>query len=130
VIAVALATSGLAGEARARKPRFEVRTARPVSLTPMYAQFVAELVGGDDLEEYYCLGLLWEWGDGTRSYRESDCDPFEPGIEVDRLFSARHAYVRPGLYRMRVSLVRAGREVAGASTWVEIVGHVARSSWD
>ncbi len=75
---------------------------------------VAELVGGEDLEDYYCVGLEWDWGDGTRSYRESDCDPFEAGMEIDRFFSARHVYAVPGEYRVRVSLVRAERRVARA----------------
>ncbi len=129
VVAVALATSGVAGEARARKPRLELRTNFGASLAPVRIMAVAELVGGDNLEEFYCVGLLWEWGDGTRSYRESDCDPFEAGMDVARFFSARHAYYRPGSYDVRVSLVRADREVAVARTSVQILGRVASSSW-
>ena len=129
VIAVALATSGFAGEARARKPRLELRTNFGASLAPVHVMAVAELVGGEDLEEFYCVGLRWDWGDGTRSYRESDCDPFEPGMDVARFFSARHAYYRPGQYSVRVSLVRADREVAVARATVRILGRVASSAW-
>jgi hypothetical protein len=129
VIALALATSGFAGEARARKPRLKLRTNFVASLAPVRVMAVAELVGGENLEEFYCVGLRWDWGDGTRSYRESDCDPFEAGMNVARFFSARHAYYRPGTYRVRVSLVRADREVAVARTQVRILGRVASSSW-
>ena len=129
VIAVALATSGFAGEARARKPRLKVRTNHVASLAPARVMAVAELVGGEDLEDFYCVGLRWKWGDGTHSYRESDCDPFEEGMEVDRLFSARHAYRQPGSSSVRVSLVRADREVAVAATSVQILGIVARRTW-
>jgi hypothetical protein len=129
VIAVALATSGFAGEAQARKPRLELRTNFGMSLAPVRVMAVAELVGGEDLEEFYCVGLRWDWGDGTRSYRESDCDPFEAGVDVTRFFSARHAYYRPGTYNVRVSLVRADREVAVARRTVRILGRVASSSW-
>ena len=129
VIAVALATSGFAGEARARKPRLEVRTNHVASLAPVRVMAFAELVGGEDLEEFYCVGLRWDWGDGTRSYQEADCDPFEADVEVDRLFSARHAYRQPGDYRVRVSLVRADRVVAAAATSVRIFGFVARRAW-
>ena len=129
VIAVALATSGFAGEARARKPRLELRTNFGASLAPVRIMAVAELVGGEDVEEFYCVGLRWDWGDGTRSYRESDCDPFEAGMDVTRFFSARHAYYRPGAYDVRVTLVRADREVAVARTTVRILGRVASSAW-
>jgi hypothetical protein len=129
VIAVALATSGFAGEARARKPRLKLRANHGAAMAPVPVMAVAELVGGEDLEEFYCVGLRWDWGDGTLSYRESDCDPFEAGMEVDRFFSARHAYRWPGTYRMRVSLIRADREVAVAGTSVRILGRVASQAW-
>ena len=130
VIAVALAASAAAGEARARKPRLKVRTTHSHGFSPVQVMAVAELVGGEDLEEYYCVGLEWDWGDGTRSYRESDCDPFETGMEVDRFFSARHVYRRPGLYRVRVSLVRAEREVAVARASVRMLDRYASARWD
>jgi hypothetical protein len=129
VIAVALATSGFAGEAQARKPRLELRTTSLAAITPVPVVAVAELVGGEDLEEFYCAGLSWDWGDGTRSYHEADCEPYAAGMEVDRFFSARHAYVRPGEYDVRVSLIRADREVAVARTSVRILGRVAWQTW-
>lgn len=125
VIAVALATTGFAGEARARKPRLEVRTTQSLKSTPVQVTAVAELVGGEDVEDFYCVGLEWDWGDGTRSYRESDCDPFEDGMEIARFFSARHVYVVPGDYRVRVTLVRAERAVAAAGSNVQIMGRLA-----
>ena len=129
VIAVALATGGFAGEARARKPRLKLRANFGAAIGPVPVMAVAELVGGEDLEEFYCVGLRWDWGDGTRSYQESDCDPFESGMEVARFFSARHAYRQPGDYRVRVSLVRADRVVAAAATSVRVLGFVARRTW-
>ena len=130
VIVIALAASAAAGEARARKPRLEVRTTHSLGFTPVQVMAVAELVGGQDLEDYYCVGLEWDWGDGTRSYRESDCDPFEAGMEIDRFFSARHVYAVPGEYRVRVSLVRAERRVARAGASVRIMSRFASSRWD
>jgi hypothetical protein len=122
LIAVGLATSGVAGEAAARKPRLELRaTARPV-LTPVPVMAVAELVGGEDLEDFYCVGLEWDWGDGNRSFRESDCDPWEPGAEVGRLFTARHVYHHPGVYEVRIRLRRADGDVAVARTQVRVMG--------
>jgi hypothetical protein len=129
LIAVALATSGIAGEARARKPRLEVRTTVRVALAPVQVMAVAELVGGEDLEEFYCTGLEWDWGDGNLSFQESDCDPYEPGMEVDRFFSARHVYGAPGEYRVRVRLRRAGQDVASARTQVVIPGGSLARAW-
>jgi hypothetical protein len=130
VIAVALAASTVAGEARARKPRLKIRATHSHGFSPVRVMAVAELVGGEDLEDYYCVGLEWDWGDGTRSFRESDCDPFQAGMAIDRFFSARHVYTVPGEYRVRVSLVRAERRVARAGTAVRILGRLASSRWD
>ncbi len=130
VIAVALAASAAAGEARARKPRLKIRATHSLALTPVWVLAVAELVGGEDIEDFYCVGLEWDWGDGTRSYRESDCDPFEAGMEIARFFSARHVYAGPGEYRVRVSLIRADRRVAAARTSVRILSRLASSRWD
>lgn len=126
LIAVALATPSIAGEAMARKPRLEVRTNYRVALSPVQVMAVAELVGGHDLEEFYCAGLEWDWGDGSRSFRESDCEPFEPGMELDRFFSARHVYQSPGVYPLRVRLRRSGEVIAVARIDVRVVGRVAR----
>ncbi len=126
LITVALATPSIAGEAMARKPRLEVRTNHRVALGPVQVMAVAELVGGNDLEEFYCAGLEWDWGDGSRSFRESDCEPFEPGMELDRFFSARHVYRRAGVYPLRVRLIRSNEVVAVARTSVRVVGRVAQ----
>ena len=130
VIAVALAASAAAGEARARKPRLKIRATHSLALTPVWVLAVAELVGGEDIEDFYCVGLEWDWGDGTRSYRESDCDPFEAGMEIAQFFSARHMYPGPGEYHVRVSLVRADRRIAAARTSVRILSRLASSRWD
>jgi hypothetical protein len=122
LVAVALATPGIAGEDQARTPTLEVRTTYRPTLTPVRVLAVAELVGGEDTEEFYCAGLEWDWGDGNRSFQESDCDPYENGVEIDRLFTARHAYHRPGLYEVTVTLRRAGGRVAVARTQVRVDG--------
>jgi len=124
---LAMATPGWTGDAKAsRKPRLEVRTTRSLAFPPVEVVAVAELVGGEDLEEFYCTGLEWDWGDGTRSSHESDCAPFEPGGAIDRFFSARHVYRVSGSYRVRVRLRRSERDVARAQTTVEIGGLMAR----
>jgi hypothetical protein len=127
---IALATPGIPGEAHARKPRLDVRVTPHMALPPVEVLVVAELVGGDDLEEFYCPGLEWDWGDGTKSFHESDCAPYEAGARVDRLYSARHAYFQPGRYSVRVRLRRADRDVAAARASLLLGGAAMASRWE
>ena len=81
-----------------------------------------ELVGGDETEEYHCPRLEWDWGDGTRSERESDCEPYDGVTPVERRYSARHVYRSPGQYDIRLTLRRASRVVAVGTTAVAVQG--------
>ena len=103
------------------EPRLTLRTARRVAFSPVEAFFVAELVGGDEIEEFYCPELVWEWGDGSRSVSQSDCPPFAPDDELQRLFTARHVYRHSGNHQIRLTLQKADRAIAAAS--VSIVVH-------
>ena len=97
------------------KPHLDLRLASSAGFAPARITLTAELVGGDDTEELYCTAVEWDWGDGERSSRESDCPPFEPGTAVERRFSARHEYSAPGAYQIRLTMSRAGTRVAGAA---------------
>jgi len=123
-LAVALAAPGFAG-IKLKKPRLDVRVSPRVVMSPARVLVVVELVGGDDTEEYYCPGLNWDWGDGSRSFRESDCEPFEAGGSLERRFSATHVYGSPGDYSIRVTLRRAERDLASNSTQLMVRGFVA-----
>jgi hypothetical protein len=124
VLAVALAASGFA-ETKPKRPRLDVRASPRVAMSPARVVAMVQLVGGDDVEEYYCPGLEWDWGDGSVSYRESDCEPFEPGATVQRRYSASHVYGAPGNYNVRVSLRRAEHTLASNSAQVMVRGFVA-----
>jgi hypothetical protein len=79
-----------------------------------------QLVGGDDLEEFYCPALEWEWGDGGRSAQEGDCPPFDSDTKMARRFSARHAYREAGAYEIRLTLRRANRAVTAGSITIHV----------
>jgi glycosyltransferase involved in cell wall biosynthesis len=49
-----------------------------MAFAPVEILVTGQLKNGSDLEEFYCPGREWDWGDGTRSAHESDC---EPGVE-------------------------------------------------
>jgi hypothetical protein len=111
-------TSG-AGD-QGRRPRLEVRATPRMAFSPVMVLATAELRGGDALEDFYCPALEWDWDDGAKSGQESDCPPFEPGMEMERRFTAEHAYRSAGTYNVTVKLKRADRSVAVATTTIHV----------
>lgn len=130
VAVTVLSCAGLAdaGDASPRKPHLDLRATPRVAFSPVEVLIIGELKGGQDMEEFYCPGLVWDWGDGSRSARESDCSPYQDGTQLDRLFTERHAFRAPGTYSVRLFLVRAGRTVTMASVPVTVYGHLASAS--
>jgi hypothetical protein len=118
VTPVTLDASGVERE----RPSLDLRASPRVAYPPVRVMVVAELKGGADAEEFYCPAVKWEWGDGSTSGVESDCDPFEPGTTLERRFTGRHAYREPGEFDVRVTLQRAGRDIASATIQLSIVG--------
>ena len=123
-LALALAAPGFGGEA-GKRPRLDLRAYPRMAFSPVNVFVTAELKGGADVEEFHCPGLVWDWGDGSRSLRESDCPPFEEGADLERRFTATHVYRGPGSYTVRVSLYRADRTLAVATAQVLVHGHTA-----
>jgi hypothetical protein len=123
-LSVVLAAPGFAGSGAA-KPRLDARAHPRVAFSPVNVFVTAELKGGDDIEEFHCPGLVWDWGDGSRSARESDCEPYAEGMELQRRFSASHVYRAPGAYTVRVTMRRADRTLAAANVQVLVHGHTA-----
>jgi hypothetical protein len=91
-----------------------------MALSPVHVVLVAELVGGDEAEEFYCPLLEWDFDDGAKSTLQSDCPPYGPETEMERWFSARHDFRQPGEYNVKLTLRRAGRSVASARTSVSV----------
>jgi len=124
-VAAALAAPGT-GVARegglVAKPRLELRAMPHMAFSPAEVRVVGRLVGGEDHAEFYCPAFEWDWGDGGRSLRESDCPPFGDETKMARVFSVAHHYREPGEFSVRLTLRRAGRVVAIASAPVRILG--------
>jgi len=104
--------------ARGGKPRLELRASPRVAFTPVAVLTTAELVAGEDLEDYHCPRLEWDWGDGSRSAHEADCAPFDESTVIERRYTARHVYRSPGEYDIRLTLWRATRPIAAGRTVV------------
>ena len=124
VIAVALAVpaSGDAKpEAKPKKPRLDLRATPRMAFSPVNVFLTAELQGGDDVEDYYCPELEWEWDDGGKSVQEADCPPFVAGTtKIDRRFTAEHEFTRAGIYNVKVTMRRAGRSLAASTVRVTV----------
>ena len=128
-LVVATLASGLAavpgplasGEAKPKKPSLELRAVPRMAFSPVTIMFTAELKGGDDVEQYYCPELEWEWDDGGKSVQEADCPPFEPGVsKIPRRFTAEHLFKYSGGYRVSVRLRKADKLVAKSEVTVTV----------
>jgi hypothetical protein len=121
ILALMIVAPALAGD-RPRKPRLDLRATPRVAFSPANVLATAELIGDDVHEDFHCPSIEWDWDDGARSVRESDCEPLAPGAEIERRFTAEHAYRQAGVYTVRVTVRRASRSLAAATTMVSIQG--------
>jgi hypothetical protein len=119
VLVTALATSGMSAE-KQRKPRLDLRAAPRMAFSPVNVLLTAELSGGEDVEQFYCPELEWDWDDGGKSVRESDCPPMEAGAAIERRFTAEHAYRQAGNYNVKVTMRRASKTFAVATVSVTV----------
>jgi hypothetical protein len=117
--AMAANTTGYADE-KPRKPRLDLRASPRFAFSPVNVSVTAELRGGDDHAEFYCPEVEWDWDDGGRSVRESDCAPQEEGGEMVRRFTASHAFRQAGTYHVKVILRRNDRTIATTSTSITV----------
>jgi hypothetical protein len=108
-----LASPAAADNAKQKKPGLTVRSTPRFAFSPARVLFVAELQGGDDVEQYYCPEVEWEWDDGGKSVKEADCPPFVAGeTRIERRFTAEHEFRLAATYNVKVSLKRLGKSFA------------------
>jgi len=119
IIIASLATAGLSAE-KTRKPRLDLRAAPRMAFSPVNVLLTAELMGGDDVDQFYCPEIEWNWDDGGKSVHESDCAPLEAGGQFERRFTAQHAFRQAGTYNVKVTMRKANRPVAVATATVTV----------
>lgn len=95
------------------KPTLALRAAPIMGLAPLEVLLTAELKGGEDSEEFYCLKSEWQWPDGTRSSQQSDCLPYDGTIE--RRWTVQKRLSSPGDYLVVFRLLR-GKKVVGETS--------------
>ena len=122
LVSLALLTAPLGARAdeKPRRPRLDLRATPRMAFSPTVVLVTAELQGGDETEEYYCPEVSWDWDDGARSARGSDCPAYEAGAPVERRYTAQHAYRRAGVYNVKVTLLRSGKPFAVATATVNV----------
>ena len=107
-------------QGKARKARLEVRATPRMAFSPVKVLLTAELMGGEVAEDFYCPEVEWDWDDGAKSARGQDCPPFEPRMEMERRFTAAHAYRRAGTYTVKITMKRSNKALAVATTTVHV----------
>lgn len=122
LVAVSLAGGApLGAEGKVKKPTLELRVTPRMAFSPVTILMVAELKGGDDIEEYYCPEIEWDWDDGGKSVHEADCPPFENGTTtIDRRFSQEHHYSRAGMYNVKASFKKSGNTFLASTLRVTV----------
>lgn len=120
LLALALAAPSAGEETKLKKPRLEVKAQPRFAFSPATIFLTAELTGGDDVEEYYCPELEWDWDDGGKSVHEADCPPFEPGTKIERRFTAEHEFRKAGVYNVKVTLRRVNRTIVTSTVRVTV----------
>ena len=105
-----------------KKASLNLKASPTIVFSPARVVVSAELKGGaEDNEELYCPSLEWDWGDGTRSESNADCEPFEAGKStIQRRFSAAHSFNIAGNYRVQLRLKRGSKTVLGGHVSVQV----------
>jgi len=119
-LAVGLAASLSFGADKPKKPSLDMRVTPRMAFSPVNILVIAELKGGNDIEEYYCPEIEWDWDDGGKSVQESDCDPFQDGTAIERRFSEEHHYGRAGVYNVKATFRKAGKSFLAGTIRVTV----------
>ncbi len=118
ILGIALAFGlmfGVPASAKPKRPTLGVRVSPRMAFSPISVLAIAELTGGEDSEDFYCLAIEWDWDDGSKSLQDSDCEPYEAGTKIERRFSSEHYYSRAGSYNIRAALKAQEKVVAANS---------------
>ena len=113
-----------------KRPGMELRSSPRFAFSPANVLFTAELKGGDDVEELYCPEVEWEWGDGGKSVKEADCDPWTEGAKIERRFTANHTFQFAGVYRVKATLRKTGKQLLSQTLTLTIRAGLGDTSPD
>jgi hypothetical protein len=120
----AAAVDSHATDDKEKRASLSLKASPSIAFAPVRVVVSAELKGGDEnSSELYCPSLEWEWGDGTTSEANVDCEPFTPGeSEIRRRWTTSHSYNQAGNFRVRLRLKRGDKTLVSGSTNLQIRG--------
>ena len=112
-------SDGAAGPA---KPRLTLKALPMIGTPSTLFIFHAILTGGEESEDFYCLGTEWIWEEQLdSSINESECPPYVAGeTKIDRSFSEEQSFRSPGPHLVKVVLRRGEKQIATASITVQV----------
>ena len=110
------------GKKETKRASLSLKATPPIAFSPANIVVTAELKGGSDTDdELYCPSLEWDWGDGTKSEFNADCEPFEAGkSSIKRRFTASHTYNMADTYRVLLRLRRGSKTIVGGNTSIQV----------
>lgn len=121
LVAGLAATAPAAEDPKPKKPKLDVRATPRMAFSPVNVLLTAELTGGDDVEEFYCPEIEWEWDDGGKSVHEADCPEYQTGVsKIERRFTATHDYRKAGAYNVKVTMRRSNKTLATTSIKITV----------
>ena len=101
-----------------KKPGLNVKVYPLIGFSPIGALVSAQLTG-EESQDFYCPGIEWNWGDGTKAYQESDCSPWEGHEDYPRFWSKKHVYGY-GDYTITVNLQKSGKTLLAGTTFLQV----------
>jgi hypothetical protein len=104
------------------RPKLTLKAQPMMAIAPARVVFTAELNGGaNDVQDYYCPTVEWDWGDETRSETTADCEPYQAGkSEIKRRFTVEHQYKYGRNYRVVFRLKRGAKSIAAATINIQV----------
>lgn len=119
--AMAISASSRAGFG-AERPKLTLKGSPATGTSSTLFLFRAELKGGEDSEELYCLTAEWIWEEqADSSLNETECPPYVAGqTRIERSFTEEQSFRRPGPHLVKLILRKGEKEIASAATTVRV----------
>lgn len=111
VVVAALVAWSVSG-ADAKRAKASLRVVPQMGSPSTSFLFIADLKGGADTEDLYCLTAEWEWAAQDTSVQEAECQPFQPGAtRIERRFSTSRTFSTEGARTVTLFLRKGNKLV-------------------
>jgi len=102
-----------------RKPEIKLFAHPRQGFTPITIFFEAQLINYEgNSESYKCLIEKWDFGDGSKSEYQPNCDET---AAIKTKYMTSHLYEAAGNFRVQFKLGNKGNELMSNPVWVNII---------